>query len=82
MSALYAFLAGVDAARADNAEFLNFVEMVLARNDVTTIGQLAEITADTISYEGLGSVSAGVLPFLACVCALHDKRVCREESIY
>ena len=76
VAALNAFLAGVDPARAGNEEFLKFVEAVLARNDVTTIEQLAEVTADTISYEGIGSVSAGVLlslllpvRFMACLCA-------------
>ena len=62
---LNAFLVGVDAARAGNGDFLTFVETVLAKNDVTTIEQLAEVTAETMSYDGLGSVSAGWLHALA-----------------
>ena len=53
------FLAGVDAERAGNEDFLKFVEQVLMRNDVTTVEQVAEVTADTICYDGVGSVSGG-----------------------
>jgi hypothetical protein len=68
-----AFLTGVDAERAKNpnfGDFVKFVEDCLQKNDVTTVEQLAEVTADNISYEGLGAVSAGMSSFLPdfCVC--------------
>ena len=81
-----AFLTGVDAERAKNpnfGDFVKFVEDCLQKNDVTTVEQLAEVTADNISYEGLGAVSAGMSPFSSrFLCVKEICPIYRTESIY
>ena len=76
------WLAGIDTARG--AEFVTFVENVLVGNEITTVAQLADVTAESISYEGMGAVTAGVLSQAAsarnrlwCVVL-----ACRKESFY